>query len=128
MRTATERHETDHAVCYKLHPEPVGPCEVLGLLHVVLSLGLTESYGVWRSDSINVRGRGTPKVGLTRCEYLKTARLVVSAVGARDKLAIGTTAREPALDVELLGSGEIEGTGDNVNDLVGQAQGLQKVF
>ena len=50
--------------------------------------------------------------------------LVVEAVGAGDQLPEGAGAREPGFQVELLGGGVVEGSGDDADDPVGDVEHL----
>ena len=59
---------------------------------------------------------------------LKSTRLVISAVGARDKLSKGIVAWEPSLKIILHGGSIVELTRDNVNDLVGETETLVEFF
>ena len=55
---------------------------------------------------------------------LEIAGLVVGAVGARDELLELALVGEPSLEIELLGSGVVERTGDDGDDAVRDAEGL----
>lgn len=59
---------------------------------------------------------------------LEVARLVVSAVGARDQLLVGALEGEPGLQIVLLGSSVIQGSRDDRDNTVGETQGLVKLF
>lgn len=56
--------------------------------------------------------------------YLKIPGLVVSAVGARDKLLVLALKGKPCLQVVFLGGSIVQGTRHNRNDLIRQAQRL----
>lgn len=59
---------------------------------------------------------------------LQVARLVVSAVGARNQLLVGTLEGEPSLQIILLGSSVVQGSRDDRDNAVGETQGLVEVF
>lgn len=54
--------------------------------------------------------------------------LVVSAVGAGHQLSVGVVSREPALKVVLADGSVVERAGDDVDDVVGEAQRLVELL